>query len=355
MNPQVLALLQHVRRARPVARLIPPPPGSPCPQQAPQIAPVADVTLAAALAQGAALVARATAPGLAFTLEELDGLELPETSAARIDRAQLRALASIYLAADLEPAGIISSAEKLAGLVATGVMNFDLGSATPLVEQWWQHRRERMAPEERNAFFARLFGTSSGPVSAEGNRNARFEDRMFELCEALTKFEEQGGARDQGTMMGQVRVRNAARALAQNLGDASSGMTAFIASEVMTTLKEAFAMLGSPDLRGVLRARDIWDVVRAVARFGHEQLPDAQPYVRRGKAGLILLAWLADSLDAALAGGQLVSLGDPVIGAALDWLEATLSLGEAVAAQQPAMAPAAPPDRAASVWSALAG
>ncbi len=351
----MLALLQHVRQARQVVRLIPPPPGSTCLPQAPQIAPAADATLAAALAQGERLVACATAPGLAFTLEELDGLELPELSAARIDRAQLRALASIYLAADLEPAGIISSAEKLAGLVATGVINFDLGSAAPLIEQWWRHRRERMAPEERNAFFARLFGTSSGLVSAEGDRNAGFEDRIFELCEALTKFEEQGGARDQGTTMGQVRVRNAARALAQNLGDASSGMTAFIASEVMTTLKEAFAILGSADLRGVLRARDIWDVVRAVGRFGHEQSPDAKPYIRRGKAGMILLAWLADSLETALAGGSLISLGDPVIGAAVDWLEATLTLGEAVAAQQPAMAPAAPPDQAASVWSALAG
>ena len=333
-----------------MVRLIPPPP-----QPRAQIVPLADAALATALAQGSRLVTRATAPGLAFALDELDAIELPEAAAARVDQAQLRALASIYLAADLEPAGIIASAEQLAGLVATGVISLDLGGAGPLVEQWWRHRRDRMTNDERNAFFARLFGTASGPVAAETGHNIRFEDRMFELCEALTKFEEQGGPSDRGTTMGQARVRNAARALSQNLGDASSGMTAFIAEEVMKTLKEAFAILGHSDLRAAFHARDIWDVVRAIARFGHGSPSDAQPYVRRGKAGMILLAWLADSLEQALGGGPMVSLGDPVIGAAIDWLEATLTLGEAVASQQPAMAPAASPDRAASVWSALAG
>lgn len=349
--PQTLRL--QGQGGKPMGRFIPPPPG-----YSAHIAPVADANLVSALALGQWLVDRATAPGLTFALDELggvDGLDLPDGTASRVDRAQLRALASIYLAADLEPAGIIASAEQLAALVATGVVNFDLGGAAPLIEQYWRHRRDRMATEERSAFFARLFGTSSGPVSAEAGRNARFEDRMFELCEALTKFEEQGGPSERGTNMGQVRVRNAARALSQNLGDASSGMTAFIADEVMKTLKEAFAILGHPDVRGAFQARDIWDVVRAIARHGHVAVADVHRYVRRGKAGMILLAWLADSLESALGSGQIVSLGDPVIVAAIDWLEATLSLAEAVVPQPSDMALAAPPDRTASVWSALAG
>ena len=334
-----------------MGRIAPPPP-----PRATIVAP-ADALLASALAQSEALVLRATGPDLAFALDELGDIELPEPAAARIDRAQLRALASIYLAADLEPAGIIASAEQLASLSATGAVRFDLGGAAAMLEQWWRDRNHRMTPDERNAFFAQLFGTSSGPVSASDRRNARFEDRMLELCESLTRLEEAGGTNEYGSNMGQARVRTAARALAQNLGDAGGGMTAFVASEVMQTLKTAFAILGHADLRGPLHARDVWDVVRGIARLGRSEMPDAQPYVRRGKAGMLVIAWLADSLEKVLGGGPLVQLGDPVIGAAFDWVDATLVLGETVAATQPAAAapPPGPGDAAASVWSSLAG
>lgn len=334
-----------------MARVAPPPPSRA------RIVRPADALLAGALAQGEALVKRATATGLAFALDELGDIELPEPAAARIDRAQLRALASIYLAADLEPAGIIAAVEQLASLSATGALRFDLGGAVPMLEHWWRERNNRMTSEERNAFFAQLFGTSSGPTSASRRRNARFEDRMLELCEALTQFEEAGGNGVHGSNMGQARVRTAARTLAQNLGDAGGGMTAFIASEVMQTLKLAFAILSHPDLRGPLHARDIWDVAAAIGRLSRQTTGDVQPYVRRGKAGMLVIAWLADALEAVLGGGPVVKLGDPVIGVAVDWLDATLQLGEIVAPAAPAVPepPAGPGDAVASVWSSLGG
>jgi hypothetical protein len=154
--------------------------------------------------------------------------------------------------------------------------------------------------------------------------------------------------------MAQARIRTAARALAQNLGDSSSGMAAFVATEVIAMLKDAFAILGHADIRGAFQARDIWDVVHAISRLGHVQFPDAQPYVRRGKAGMMLLSWLADNLPAVLGTGTLVRRGDAVIGAAIDWLEATLALGEgAGGSAQPAGSPQGGQDTA-SVWSSLA-
>lgn len=330
---------------------------APAPPARARIVRPADALLAGALAQSQALVQRATAAGLAFALDELGDIQLPEPAAARIDRAQLRALASIYLAADLEPAGIIASIEQLAGLSATGALRLDLGGAEPLLEHWWRERNNRMTPEERNAFFAQLFGTSSGPASASRRRNARFEDRMLELCEALTQFEEAGGSGVHGSSMGQARVRTAARTLAQNLGDAGGGMTAFVATEVIGTLKQAFAILSHSDLRGALHARDIWDVVGAIARIARKPSTEVQPYVRRGKAGMLVISWLADSLEAVLGNGPLVKLGDPVVGVAFDWLDATLQLGEIVAQAAPAAPepPTGPSDTVASVWSSLGG
>src|SRR4051794_19894258 len=149
------------------------------------IVPVADAALASALAAGDRLVGQATATGLAFALDQLGDIDIPEPAMARIDKAQLRALATLYLASDLEPAGIIPAVEALAALASSGAANVDLGAAQALVASWWHHRGERLGAMERNAFFSRLFGTSAGPVAADANRNSGFEDRMLDLCEAL--------------------------------------------------------------------------------------------------------------------------------------------------------------------------
>src|SRR4051812_8595830 len=121
------------------------------------IAPVADALLASALSTGGRLVARATEPHLTVALDQLGDIDIPEPVSAHIDEAQLRALATLYLAADLEAAGLIQSVEALAGLASTG-LSIDLGGAEPMLADWWRRRHERATAAERSAFFSRLFG-----------------------------------------------------------------------------------------------------------------------------------------------------------------------------------------------------
>ena len=317
------------------------------------IAPVADALVASALGLSEKLVSQATAPGLAFALDQLGDIDIPDPVAARIDKAQLRALATLYLAADLEPAGIIPAVETLAGLAATGALQVDLGGALPLVEAWWRGRSERLADLERNAFFSRLFGTSSGPVSAEADRNFQFEDRMLELCESLYKLDELASGDPYGGLGQQARVRAGARSLAGNLGEASGGSTAFIAAEIVTTLREAFAIVGHASLRGAFAVRDLWGVVGAIGRIARKRFNPAGPYIRRGKAGMIILSWLAEVSEQLGDSGPIVQVGDPVTGSAIDWIEATLDIGEAIDAAAQAPASSRLPASAASPWSAL--
>lgn len=327
------------RRARAVATLI---------------APIADAFLGAALATGERLVQRATAQGLAFALDELGDIDIPEPMAARIDKAQIRALATLYLAADLEPAGIIPSVEALAGFASTGAAGLDLGEAEPLLVEWWRHRNERSSAAERNAFFSRLFGTSAGPVAADAARNAEFENRMLELCESLYKLDELSGGDPYGGSAQQARVRATARAMVVNLGEAGGGITAFMATEVINALKQAFAILGHSAMRRSFSARDLWGVVAGIARIGHLPRVDPAPYVSRGKAGMIVIAWLADVADKlGTVGGPIVAIGHPVIGSAADWIESTLSIGETAAPPAPPISPPVRQAAGASPWAAL--
>jgi hypothetical protein len=295
------------------------------------IAPVADALLAAALSAGERLVGRATAHGLAIALDQLGDIDIPEPVAARIDKAQLRALATLYLAADLESAGIIGSAEALAGFASTGAAGIDAGAAEPLLADWWRRRRDRLSAAERNAFFSRLFGTASGPVAADADGNVQFESHMLELCEALYKLDELSTGDPYGGSMQQARVRRAARALMQNLSDAGGGLTAFMAGEIIAALKQAFAIIGHPDLRAAFASRDVWGVVAGIARLSRVAVHPPAPYVRRGRAGMTVIAWLADVSDQVGGpGGPLVAIGHPVVGSAIDWIEATLDISEAV-------------------------
>lgn len=312
------------------------------------IAPVADALLASALSTSARLVARATAPHLTVALDQLGDIDIPEPVAAHIDQAQLRALATLYLAADLESAGLIQSVEALAGFASAGV-GIDLGGAEPLLAEWWRRRHERASAAERAAFFSRLFGTASGPVAADAEPNVQFEDRMLELCEALYKLDEIPTGDPYGGSMQQARVRRAARALTENLGDAGGGIMAFMAGEIVGALRQAFAIIGHPDLRGAFAARDVWGVVAGIARVARRPVNPPAPHVRRGKAGMTVIAWLAEvSEQLGSVGGPLVAIGHPVVGSAIDWIEATLDIGQAIATARP-IQPYAP----ASPWSAL--
>jgi len=225
----------------------------------------------------------------------------------------------------------------LAGVAAGAAAEIDLGGAEPLVSAWWRHRSERLSAAERGAFFSRLFGTSAGAVSADAAHNGEFEECMLGLCEALYKLDETPSVGPHGDYAHQARVRSAARELARNLGAASTGVTAYMAGEIAGMLKDAFAILGHADLKHTFGARDIWGVVAGITRLSHR--PNGQPaaYVRRGKAGMTVLAWLAECADSLVADGPLVSTDNPVLAAAAEWIEATLSLGEHVAAALPSM------------------
>jgi hypothetical protein len=312
-------------------------------------APADEYGLDEALRRSAKLITAAS--DLAIALDDLGTIDLPPTLGPRIDQAQLRAIASLYLASELENAGVVPAVETLAGLGRSGGLTIDLGAAAPLVAQFWKSRNDRATPEERAACFARLFGMGGG---------SGFEEAMLELCESLYKLDENSTNASYGGIAQQTRVRVAAERLIEQLVAASGGITIFLAKEVLQALHDALAILGNKDLRGAFGARDVWGVVTAIDRMTRTQHADPRLYIRRGKAGMIVLAWSAEAAvhleDQTVV---LVGLDHPVIAAAIDWMEASLAIGEHSASRSAATPPmppaaAAPPGLPASPWAAIA-
>jgi hypothetical protein len=284
----------------------------------------------------------------ALALSDLGALDLPPLASAEVDQAQLRAMASLYLVAELESAGVIPSAEGLARLAMSGSITANLGDAAGLIRSFWRARNVHPTVEERTSFFAGLFGVAGGPADSSRGRNGPFEDLLIDLCEALYKLDEQASNARWGGLAQQSRVQRAAQRLLENLVTVSSGITVFMAQEILGLMREALAILGHPAVKAALRARSVWETIDAVDRQLHQPLREHDLFVQRGQAGMTLLAWLADAAPMlSVTGKPLVGLDHPVIAAAADWLEASLRLGEAVQ-------PPAPADHS-SGWAALGG
>src|SRR5436853_3512114 len=293
-------------------------------------APLEDAaSLLATLEHASALVETAHSRAQALALDVLGDINLPDAMPATADdQALIRAIAPLYLASQLEEATLVPAVETLSALAVSGGLPVDLGPAAHLIESFWQQRNERFHENERRAFYARLFGadhleTLSGAQTGRQALNAAFEDLMINLCEALYKLDEQSIGANYASPHAQVRVLTAARNLAENLLNKGGGMTAFAAKEILDVIRTAVQIFQQPGVQHAFGARSLWTAVRAVAsRYLHLN-PDTSSYVTRGKSGLILLSWLADSLPHLNDGQPLVTLDHPVIGAAAEWLQAS--------------------------------
>ena len=300
------------------------------------------------------------AQSVAFALEAI-GIELPPGSASTADAGQLRAIASLYFAAELDAAGIVAAAESLAGLHGAGSSTATmLGSAAAEVAHFWEGRHTRATAAERQALFARLFGADTGIAAADHPGNDAFQTDMIELTEALYKLDEAADNRQWGGIAQQMRVRTVAARLIDGLTAAAGGLTVFMAQDLLATLKQALTIFRHADLRLALHAHDMWGAVAGALRLARQPATQTALHATRAGAGMTVLTWLADAAPH-LGGeqGPLVALDHPVIPAAIEWLEVSLKIGEGAATADAPAAPAAAPASAAapsvSPWAAFAG
>jgi hypothetical protein len=305
------------------------------------VAAAPDMLLDLALGQARALVGRAAT--VALSLAEI-GIDLPEPASAATDPALLQAIAGLYLVSEIDRAGLIEAAEQLAGLSASGR---DYGEAGADIAAFWKQRRDRLSGEERRAVFAALFGPPEDEA-ASGPANSQFFDAMLELAEALYKLDELSRGDPTGGIAQQARLRRAARTLVEGLVSAAGALTLFIAEDLLATTRAALAIFRHADVLAALGARQPWDAVATVRRLNRKPQRPAALHLERGRAGMALLAWVAQAaphLDD--SGPPLVGLDNPVIAAAISWLEASLGIADAVSG------PAAPRGSTGGGWARL--
>lgn len=259
-----------------------------------------------------------SAETLAVMLSEFGRIDLPAPQLAR--PMELRAVASLYLASTLEAAGLIQAADDLTRLVQSGAVRGDLGDAMKLVIDFWEARGERATEDERVALFGRLFGSPAGPVDGYGGLNLAFEERLLDLCDTIINAAEGRG---------NARLSISAERVAENIAGVTNDMVLMMARDIIASLGSAIAILNHPTVRASLSARTMWASVAAIDRRLGRPVRPTLSHLRRGRAGMVVLAWLADFLERPeIHGRAAVEANDPVVGASLDWVDETISIIE---------------------------
>jgi hypothetical protein len=257
----------------------------------------------------------------ALLLKSLKDLTLPHPVAAD-DEAHLRTLASLYLLSQLEQASLLPSVELLAGIGMGGGVSVDLGPAASKLMEFWRRRKERFSADERRHLFERVFDSD-------------FENLMISLCEALYKLDEGVLPQGRSNPLEQAKLRTIGEQLTEHLLNHTTSESSFAAIDILASTREATEILKDAHVEHAFGAHTIWMTVTAILqRYG---VPGKDPasFVVRGKAGLTILAWLADAHSVMNSSTQpLVGLDNPVISAAVDWLQSSLAIEQSKAAEQ---------------------
>lgn len=262
----------------------------------------------------------------AVMLSDFGAIELPDAASAR--PMELRAVASLYLASTLEAAGLIQAADDFTRLVRSGAIRGDLGDAMERVVEFWDGRSDRASEEERVALFGRLFGSPAGPVDGYGGLNRAFEEQLLDLCDAIIGVADGGGS---------ARMRTAAQRVAENIAGVTNDMVLMMARDIIAALSQAIAILNHPAVRTILMANTMWGAVEAIDRRLRRPTRPTLSHLRRGRAGMVVLAWLADFMERSSSlGPATIDANNPVVGAALDWVDETISIIRSEDGGQPA-------------------
>lgn len=215
------------------------------------------------------------APTLALALAGID-FDLPPGAPNADDRPRLKAAAPLYFAHELERAGLLPTAELIAGLFASGAITQPLGPAAQLLHGFWRGRRERLEAQEREALFGRVI------------ESPHFERLMRALCEAIV------AQADGDDMREQVLLATHAQALAGFLAQRMDAMAAIAAQDIVAAINAALAILRDRLVQAAFSVRDLWSLLAVSGNEHGVGATDARNAAERGRNGQTVLLWLSD-------------------------------------------------------------
>ena len=266
-----------------------------------------DPRLLQVLAQALDAMRQATARrnAHAATLAELGDIDLPDTAPTAEDAHNLEAIAPLYLACELEHAGLLRTAELIAGLFASGAITQPLGPTAQLIADFWKARRERLSAAEREQLFAQVFEPQG------------FYPQMQALCGALTdQLDNPPRASD---VHARVALQETADALGSWLAPRAMGMASYAAQDIVQALSQATHFMRDRLLQTAFGVHDLWGLLSTVSSAEGTGAGQTRQHVELGRQGAAVLGWLASAVPERYAFDPGGPEGQRLMAAAAAW------------------------------------
>jgi hypothetical protein len=266
-----------------------------------------DPTLLHTLAQAMDAVQRLSVrrAARAGALAQLGDIDLPDTAPTHEDAQRLEVVAPLYLASELEHAGLLRTAELIAGLFASGAITQPLGPTAQLIADFWRARRERLSEIERQQLFAQVFEPQG------------FYPLMHALCVALSdQLDNPPRASD---VHARVMLQEAADALGGWLAPRAVGMATFAAEDIVQALSQATRFLRDRLLLTAFGVQDLWGLLGTVGNTQGQSTAIIREHVDLGRHGSAVLGWLAGAVPMGYAFDPASPQGRQLMATAYAW------------------------------------
>lgn len=279
-------------------------------------APAPRSTLLAGLAL-AAHVVRSGATGAPVGDDPLR-LDLPALGPASGDAPApsiVRLFGSLYLAAELEQAGVVPIVELLTQERDT--LNLTSYEAAAKLDDFDARAHHWYDRASRVQLYSRLFGIGPSATNDAGTlANRDFVPLLASLCHGLVNYCTSTAAADAEL---DATVREAAQALLGNLEPRGLANTVLASRRIEDQTRHAVDILRDPTIDMLVGAHTLQE---AILNILGKDAPDVQRLIDSGLAGQKVLDWLAGALPALSSQAPLVSPEDPVCAEAEQWLQA---------------------------------
>ncbi len=239
-----------------------------------------------------ATVRRAARFEVAAPESTVDATEsLPDLSSGvdvQITSINLAAIQALYFVAMLEELQLLRVVDRLVELFMQGVLPLGANAAGARLSDYWQRGPSRSSDSERRDLYTRVFGMPGGGDGTTPNRE--FDALWTRFISAVALWSGQHPPDDD-------TLRASARELAVNLSLHGCALSLYAATDIGETIRDAIAILRDTDVQAAFGARDMWQVVDAVATRELGGARSAARYRTMAAAGATVIAWLATHLE----------------------------------------------------------
>jgi hypothetical protein len=248
-------------------------------------------------------------PGQAGGTLELPPLDAAEVAGTDLVRDNIRAIALIYAAWNLEEMQLFRVHDRVLEVFMNGQLpvGFDNGGRA-LSDYYFSADEVKISEAARRMTYTRVLGVPGGEVSREAPPNQIFQDLFLALLAHVSEFDRQrriadvvagSNSRDDMLSLTGEQVRKAGRDLAANTTLYGYGGVFFVAQRLKDQVEQVLRNLSTPEILSAYGVQSPFQVVERVCAsdFGGK-VPNIVRYKTMAESGKLILDIVAANIPA---------------------------------------------------------